>query len=138
MTNSIEKTIPAFGYEILRDGVLRSILGKHEAEVLYWAGKEIARKFPLFTLEEAASFFTQAGWGELMLEKESKDSYTYVLTGDPEMLKFEERTFRLEAGFLAEQVQKLNGYLTECYEEVNIKKQFVTFHVKWDDKEILK
>ena len=138
MTNSIEKTIPAFGYEIIRDGILRSILGKHEADVLYWAGKETARKFPLFTLDEAPTFFMQAGWGELTMEKEGKDSYTYVLTGDADILKFEERSFRLEAGFLAEQVQNLSHYLTECYEEVNVKKQFVTFHVKWDAKEIVK
>ena len=135
MSNATMKTIPSFGYEILRDGVLRSILGKHEADVLYWAGKEMARKFPLFSIDEAPSFFVQAGWGELMLEKEGKDSYTFTLTGDPEMLKFDERNFRLEAGFLAEQIQKLNRFLTECHEEVNIKKQFVTFQVKWDAKE---
>lgn len=129
------KTIPSFGYEILRDGILRSILGKHEPDVLYWAGKEIARKFPLFSFDEAPSFFEQAGWGTLTLEKISKDTYTLILTGDPDILKFDERNFRLEAGFLAEQVQKLNGFLTECYEEVNVKKQLVTFTVKWDMKD---
>lgn len=129
------KTIPSFGYEILRDGVLRSILGKHEADVLYWAGKEIARKFPLFSLDEAPSFFSQAGWGHLTLEKQSNDTYILSLTGDADILKFDDRNFRLEAGFLAEQVQKLKGYLTECHEEVNVKKQFVTFTVKWDLKD---
>lgn len=135
MTETTMKTIPSFGYEILRDGVLRSILGKHEADVLYWAGKEIARKFPLFTFDEAPSFFAQAGWGDLMLEKETNDSYILVLTGDADILKYDERSFRLEAGFLAEQVQKLNGFLTECHEEVNTKKQFVKFNVKWDVKD---
>ena len=32
------KTIPSFGYEIIRDHLLHSILGKHEEDVLYWAG----------------------------------------------------------------------------------------------------
>ncbi|MER1998931.1 MAG: YslB family protein [Lysinibacillus sp.] len=135
MTDTAMKTIPSFGYEILRDDVLRSILGKHEADVLYWAGKELARKFPLFSLDELPSFFTQAGWGDLFLEKENSDSYIIMLTGDPDMLKFEERNFRLEAGFLAEQVQKLKGCIAECHEEVNTKKQFVKFHVKWDAKD---
>ena len=58
-----------FGYEIIRDHVLPSILGKNEAEILYWAGKEVARKFPIFTTEELPSFFVEAGWGTLTLEK---------------------------------------------------------------------
>ena len=53
------KTIPTFGYELIRDNILRSVLGKHEEEVLYWAGKELARKFPLFSIEEAASFLNR-------------------------------------------------------------------------------
>ncbi len=32
--------------KLLRDYVLPSILGKHEDDVLYWVGKDIARKFP--------------------------------------------------------------------------------------------
>ena len=138
MTGNNLRTIPAFGYEIIRDQILESILGKHKKDVLYWAGKEVARKYPLFSLEELHSFFTQAGWGEITLEKEAKDSLTYVLTGDDDILKFNERCFRIEAGFLAEQVQKLNGYLTECYDEVNPKKNVVVFTVKWDSKEPVK
>ena len=132
------KTIPTFGYELIRDNILRSVLGKHEEEVLYWAGKELARKFPLFSLEEATSFFEQAGWGALSIEKEGKDSAIFVLTGDADILKFEERCFRIDAGFLAEQIQKLNGYLTECYEQKNIKQSNVKFTVKWDLKEPIK
>ena len=132
------KTIPTFGYELIRDNILRSVLGKHEEEVLYWAGKELARKFPLFSIEESTSFFEQAGWGALSMEKESKDSATFILTGDADVLKFEERCFRIEAGFLAEQIQKLNGYLTECYEQKNIKQNTVKFTVKWDLKEPIK
>ncbi|WP_332649780.1 YslB family protein [Lysinibacillus sp. 54212] len=129
------KAIPIFGYEIIRDHVLSSILGKHENDVLYWAGKELARKFPLFSIEEANSFFEQAGWGSLSLEKEQKDSAIYVLETDQNILKTNQRCFRLEAGFLAEQTQKLNGFLTECYDEVNGKQNKVSFTVKWDLKE---
>ncbi|MFF5994411.1 YslB family protein [Lysinibacillus sp. KU-BSD001] len=138
MNDSNMKTIPTFGYELIRDNILRSVLGKHEEEVLYWAGKELARKFPLFSMAEAASFFEQAGWGSLSLEKEGKDFAIFLLIGDADILKFEERCFRIEAGFLAEQTQKLNGYLTECYEEKNIKHGTVTFNLKWDLKEPIK
>lgn len=135
MSNDNLRLIPAFGYEIIRDQILSSVLGKHEKEILYWAGKEVARKYPLFSLDELTAFFAQAGWGDIQLEKESKESYTYILTGDQELLKYDERCFRLEAGFLAQQVQKLNGFLTECHEEVNPKKERVIFTIKWDMKE---
>ena len=129
------KTIPSFGYEIVRDHLLQTILGKHEEDILYWAGKDLARKFPLFSMEEAVQFFTEAGWGELTLEKEKKDERIYVLTNDADMLNIEHRCFRLEAGFLAEQQQRQLGFLTECYEEKNIKQNFIKFTVKTDLKE---
>lgn len=135
MENNLTKQVPQFGYEILRDCVLPSILGKHEDQILYWAGKEVARKYPLFSMDEAISFFTEAGWGTLELEKESNNSRTYKLTGDDHLLKFESRNFRLEAGFLAEQLQKQLGFLTECYDDKNSKKQYVLFHLKSDLKE---
>ena len=135
MTDKNVKTIPIFGYELVRDHILRSVLGKHEEEVLYWAGKELARKFPLFTLDEAPLFFEQAGWGALSIEKEEKDEIVYILSGEADTLKVEERCFRLEAGFLAEQIQKINGFLTECYEEKSSKQGIVKFNVKWDLKE---
>ena len=48
-------------------------------EILYWAGKEVARKFPIFTIEELTTFFTEAGWGLLTLEKTSKEEAFYSL-----------------------------------------------------------
>lgn len=129
------KTIPTFGYEIVRDYLLSSILGKHEEDVLYWAGKELARKFPLFSMAEAASFFSEAGWGILTLEEEAKDEACYILTNDPDRLNLDARCFRLEAGFLAEQMQKNLGFLTECYDVKDPKLNHVMFKLKTDLKE---
>ncbi len=123
-----------FGYELLRDHLLPSVLGVHEGEILYWAGKEIARKFPIFSIDELPSFFVEAGWGNLILLKSSKKEAYYELTDHAESIKIEERKFQLEAGFIAEQYQKLNGILTECYAEPERKKDIVQFHVKWDLK----
>lgn len=130
-----QRKVSAFGYELIRDHVLSTILGKHEEDILYWAGKDLARKFPLFSMEEMPSFFAEAGWGSLELEKQSKSEAYYIVTGDQEILKIGDRCFRLEAGFLAEQQQKIGGYLTECYEEKDAKRNLVRFHVKWDLKE---
>lgn len=130
-----QRKVSAFGYELIRDHVLSTILGKHEEDILYWAGKDLARKFPLFSMEETPSFFAEAGWGILELEKLSKSEAYYILTGEPEVLKIGDRCFRLEAGFLAEQHQKTSGYLTECFEEKNAKRNHIRFHVKWDLKE---
>ncbi|WP_033544089.1 YslB family protein [Planococcus sp. CAU13] len=120
-----------FGYEIIRDYVLSDVLGQHESDVLYWAGKSLARKFPLFSLDEAADFFVEAGFGELALEKAGKDETVFVLRP----LKVESRCFKLEAGFLAQQKQKIGGFLTEAYEEVSPKKKIVRITLKTDLRE---
>ncbi|MBD8026302.1 YslB family protein [Ureibacillus sp. Re31] len=131
----IHNTVPSFGYEIIRDYLLPSILGKHEKDVLYWAGKDLARKFPCTDIQLIISFFQDAGWGVLTLEKEEKDGYIFHLTNDADLLKIEERSFRLEAGFIAQQIQALQGCLTECFDEKREKQQQVIFTLKWDKKE---
>lgn len=117
-----------FGYEIIRDHVLSDILGEHEADILYWAGKSLARKFPLFTLEEAPGFFRQANFGELAIESSGKDVIVFLLAP----IKSEQRCFKLEAGFLAQQKQKIDGFVTEAHEEVFAKKNKVRITLKWD------
>lgn len=126
--------VTSFGYELIRDHVLTSILGKHEKDILYWAGKELARKFPLYSMDEASSFFSEAGWGSLELEKTTKDSAFYSLQTINLPSSGVSRSHRLEAGFLAEQQQKVGGYLTECYDEQVKKNGIVHFQIKWDLK----
>ncbi|CAM3107443.1 YslB family protein [Filibacter tadaridae] len=122
-----------FGYEILRDFVLPSILGPHEDEILYWTGKDVARKFPVFTIDELPTFFMEAGWGQLTLKSSVKDEAFYLM--DMAQTNNQSRSCHLEAGFLAEQYQKLNGFLTECFGEKKLADGHVQFHVKWDLKE---
>ncbi|PSL35188.1 uncharacterized protein DUF2507 [Planomicrobium soli] len=120
-----------FGYELIRDHLISEILGSHETEILYWAGKSLARKFPLFSVDEAPDFFAQANFGELTLEKKAKDETIFTLIPS----KIENRCFKLEAGFLAQQHQKIGGYLTEAYEEVFQKKNLVRITLKTDLRE---
>ena len=131
MTVKEAETDQEFGYEIIRDYVLSEVLGQHEADILYWAGKSLARKFSLFAMEEAPDFFSQANFGQLSLEKAGKDETIYTL----HPYKIENRCFKLEAGFLAEQKQKLSGFLTEAYEEVLPKKNLVRITLKTDLRE---
>lgn len=135
MTSIENRTVPAFGYDILRDYLLPIILGKHEKDVLYWAGKDLARKFPCTDIQLIVSFFEDAGWGRLVMEKEEKDGCIFHLSNDADLLKLDERSFRIEAGFIAQQLESINGFLTECYDEKNEKLQHVAFIVKWDKKE---
>lgn len=135
MSSSEEKTVPAFGYEIIRDYLMPTILGKHESDILYWAGKDLARKFPCSDTQLIISFFKDAGWGTLSLKKELKDGVILHITGDAELMNIENRSFRLEAGFVAEQIQSIKGCLTECFDEKNEKQQCVILNVKWDPKE---
>lgn len=138
MSSFENKTVPAFGYEIIRDYLMPAILGKHENDVLYWAGKDIARKFPCTDIHLIISFFKDTGWGTLTIEKEMKDGFLLQLTNDdPELLNMAERSFRLEAGFIAQQIQSIKGFLTECYDEKDEKQQLVSLQVKWDAKEII-
>ncbi|MBE1554476.1 YslB family protein [Sporosarcina limicola] len=133
MTNNTYDSQTRFGYEILRDHVLPSILGKHEDDILYWAGKDVARKFPVFKVEELPDFFSEARWGDLSLEQRKKEEAFYTMKSY-DGTNVQNRSCQLEAGFLAEQYQKLNGLLTECFGEVNSKDGSIHFHVKWDPK----
>ncbi|MDW0112957.1 YslB family protein [Sporosarcina saromensis] len=135
MNNDTTEQPTRLGYEIIRDHVLPTILGKHENEILYWAGKDIARKFPMFSTDELPAFFSEAGWGHLTFSsnKQPKDE-AWLILQQPDLTVLEKRSYQLEAGFLAEQFQKLNGYLAECYAEKQVKKKQIHFIVKWDTK----
>jgi hypothetical protein len=129
------ETPTRLGYEIIKDYVLPNILGKHEDDILYWSGKDVARKFPIFSIDELPDFFQEAGWGPLIPyeSKNPKDEALFILEQSDSNL-LENRSYQLEAGFIAEQFQKLNGYLTECYGEKIPKEKQVRFLVKWDLK----
>ncbi|EGQ22401.1 YslB family protein [Mammaliicoccus sciuri] len=122
-----------FGYNLLRDHLLPTLLGKHEDDILYWLGKDMARKFPILSLDELPAFFAEAGWGQLAIEKTVKQETHYTLHNSS-LLELSGGSCSLEAGFLAEQHQKVNGYLTECYGQKMPKEDHIHFIVKGDPK----
>ncbi len=121
-----------FGYELLRDHVIPGILGKHEDDILYWAGKEIARKFPVFSVDEIPDFFNEAGWGELSLASSGKEEADYQLS-ERIISPATKDSYHLESGFIAEQYQIAHGCLTECYGSRDEKTGQIVLQVRWDE-----
>lgn len=83
-------------------------------------------------------FSQHAGWGELTKLKESKNEMVFELKSDYISKRFENHeqpSFQLEAGFLAEQIERMHQCVTETYEEVKRRQKKVLFTVKWDAKD---
>lgn len=132
--------ISIFGYELLRDILIPSLLGKDTSEISYWAGKNIARKFPLLSIDEIYSFFQEASWGHLLLIEEKRNGLKLELSGkivERRLQMQDDPSFRLEAGFIAEQIQTQKQTVTEAYEEINKKKNNVLITVQWDRKDAI-
>jgi len=132
--------ISAFGYELIREVLLSDLLGRETSSILYWAGKSLARKYPLETIESVVSFFEKAGWGTLTVTSERKDELEFQLTSPLIAARFsskKECTFQLEAGFLAQQIEQQRKCTTEAYEQQKKLSKKVIFTVKWDKKDTL-
>ncbi|BAB06814.1 YslB family protein [Halalkalibacterium halodurans] len=107
------ETVQLFGYDLLRNDVLREILGSEHDAILYWVGKSLARKHPIETMEETFAFFEKANWGQLSILKQKRQEYTFELQG-PWMTKSDQRCYQLEAGFLAQLVQNWSETIAEA------------------------
>lgn len=134
-----EKEGYLFGYELLRDVLLPELLGKEDHSLLYWAGRNLARKYPMETTEELIQFFAKANFGELTLQSETSKEMTFELTSariSDLLSKRKHDSFQLEAGFLAEQIQLRKEKITESFEEVKRGKvDKIIFNVQWDRKD---
>ncbi|WP_409254369.1 YslB family protein [Bacillus sp. SCS-153A] len=132
------EAVPLFGYELMRDILLPEILGKHTTDILYWGGKSLARKFPLVSLEEMEGFFLEAGWGKLSLTEEKKDEQIFTLSGpfiERRLTLKTDISFKMEAGFLAEQVQSQKKAVTEAAEEIHRRSKTIKIIVRSDLKD---
>ena len=78
--DSVPTPSSTFGIELIRDYVLMDLLGTDYRHVIYWAGKRLAREFPVLSAEEAPPFFHEAGWGHLELKKQKGNSLSFLLT----------------------------------------------------------
>ncbi|WP_163653626.1 YslB family protein [Listeria sp. PSOL-1] len=132
--------VPSFAHELYRDYLLPELLGEEAPHILYWAGKDLARQFPLETFDEVVAFFKKASFGDLEIMKDKKDELHIRLFGNQISGRFEKQnspTFKLEAGFIAESLQSQKKLYTEAYDEINSRKKEAVLIVKWDRKETI-
>ncbi|XRJ09591.1 YslB family protein [Bacillus subtilis] len=136
--NLKEIEMNAYAYELIREIVLPDMLGQDYSSMMYWAGKHLARKFPLESWEEFPAFFEEAGWGTLTNVSAKKQELEFELERPiiSNRLKHQkEPCFQLEAGFIAEQIQLMNDQIAESYEQVKKRADKVVLTVKWDMKD---
>ncbi len=106
MMDATPNQTPLFGIELIRDYVLTDLLGSDYRQVIYWAGKRLARQFPVVDESELASFFEQAGWGTLEIKKRKGTAISFVLS-PPDTTRDE----RPQGYFQLEAVSSLNSSL---------------------------
>ncbi|MCM3568355.1 YslB family protein [Neobacillus mesonae] len=138
ISNDEPRSISIFGYELIREILLPEILGKDTPEILYWAGKLLARKYPLNNYDKIVDFFEKASWGYLEMKSEQKNEMEFELTSPLIVSRVKtkaEQFFQLEAGFLAQQIQQQKKVITETFEHPLKKSNKVLFTVKWDQKD---
>lgn len=130
-------TVSMFGYELIRDSLLPNLLGKEIHEILYWAGKELARQYPVADFDDLALFFKKACFGDLVLVKEKKHQKMFTITGPTVTTRIQNGNpnFSLEAGFLAEQMQMQQELYAEAIAEINPRTNIVTLILQWDAKD---
>ncbi|SDQ45277.1 Protein of unknown function [Virgibacillus subterraneus] len=124
------------GYDVLRYIGLPELLGTESGTLLYFMGKNIARKLEIQSITDIIFAFDKLGWGKLELVKEKKKELIFHLMSDSVVYRLNapfETDFRLEAGFLAEAIQIIKQVPCECTEEVHKKIHQVEFSVVYTD-----
>lgn len=108
-TTSLEDvSLNAFAYELLREELLPDLIGNDLDGILYWSGRNLARKYPLDTIEEVIQFFEKAGWGTLSIIEHKRREMQFQLKGTLIAERQKQKrhsSYQLEAGFIAEQIQ---------------------------------
>ncbi|GAA0601225.1 YslB family protein [Virgibacillus siamensis] len=125
------------GYDIIRYLGLPELLGAEAPTLLYFMGKNIARKMDTESVSDVIYAFEKLGWGTLELIKEKKRELTFHLMSDSVVYKLNapfDTDFRLESGFLAESIELLKDRTCECKEEINKKIHMIEFTVVFTDE----
>lgn len=123
---------------LLRDRLLPNLFRDDEGDILYWAGKELARDYTLTSIDELSELMRQLSFGKLTLKEEKKKSYTFLLHGEivhERMKANSDADFSLETGFIAQAVQTLSDHYTEGFFSLNIKERTVSIQLETDPKE---
>lgn len=120
--------------QLYRDFLFPEILDKENTTILYWAGKRITRHYDLESFEDLVEFFNHAEFGHLEKTKERRTAVHYILSGQTveDRLNSDSKEFSLEAGMIAEAMQKSSGRSTECEVHVDDKNKTVELIARFD------
>src|SRR5690625_4191241 len=124
------------GQDVLRYLTLPELLGHEKETILYFAGRTLARKIDIRSIDDLAFTFHLFRWGKLELEKEKKNKIVFYLMADEivERMKAPYTVdFRMEAGFIAEALEQITNRATECIESVNERLYSIQFTVHFTD-----
>lgn len=120
------------GYDVLRYLCLPELLGTEKQSLLYFLGKNLARKFEIRSLEDIYHIFKKLGWGTLELSQQKRKTLVFHLLDDAVVYRLTSSLpvdFRLEAGFLSEAIEMIENQSCECVEEIHEKIHQVEFRV---------
>ncbi|MFO8069963.1 MAG: DUF2507 domain-containing protein [Alkalibacterium sp.] len=126
---------PLKSISFLRDHLLPNLLKDDEKDILYWAGKELARSSTFDSFEELTEQMTTIFLGALEQTKSTKHTFLYDWTGPLVSHRLTTQaapSFSLEAGFLAEGYQQVTGIYTEATYEIDFKQSRVTILLQSD------
>lgn len=123
-----------FVNQLYRDFLLPTILGDDNEAILYWGGKRIARKYELSSFEDVESFFSTTEFGILTKIKEHRNELCFELSGQnvTDRINSGSHEFSLEAGIIAEAIEKESKRTTECEIKVDSRRKKVQFTAKFD------
>ena len=131
MTESAQTPgLDVFALTLLRDRLLPELLQDDQSEIIYWAGKTLARDVDLHGISAIEAFFQETGFGTLTLTTQKPTMQKWRLDGPIVQARFSENpeaSFALEAGFIAQQTQQQIGFGAEAQWEAS--KQAVTLTV---------
>lgn len=135
MNTTNQSTDPLSSISLLRDGLLPNLLKEDEKDILYWAGKELARSHRFNSLDELIAQTGRNFCCELNQVKSTKHTVLFTLTGELVEYRLKNQkspSFSLETGFLSEGHQQLTGVYTEGTYETNPKKSSVSILLQSD------
>lgn len=124
------------GHDILRYLLLPELLGHNSDNLLYFAGRNLARKIELKELNDIYYAFQKLGWGNLELVKEKKNELSFLLMSDEIVKRLESSIsteFILESGFLAEAIEDVMNRKCECDVHINSRLFQINFKIIFTD-----
>lgn len=132
LTDFEELSDATAGHDILRYVSIPGFLGQEKNAILYFIGRNLARQINITKNEDLFYLFEKFRWGTLDLVKDRRRTLTFHLMSDDvakRLLSPLKTDYRLEAGFIAEAIEKIYGRKCECTETINERLYRVQFKV---------